>query len=36
MVLNSFIFWDYRPVFAQKLEMGCSQKKMKSAAFGTF
>jgi hypothetical protein len=35
MVLNSLIFRDFRPVFDQKLEMGCSQKKMKSAPIGT-
>jgi hypothetical protein len=27
MVLNSLTFRDFRPVFDQKLEMGCSQRK---------
>jgi hypothetical protein len=36
MILNSFIFRDFRPVVDQKLGMGCSQKKMKSAPVGTF
>jgi hypothetical protein len=35
MVLNSLVFWDFRPVFDQNLVMGCSQKKMKSATIGT-
>jgi hypothetical protein len=35
MVLNSLIFRDFRPAFDQKLEMECSQKKMKSAPIGT-
>jgi hypothetical protein len=35
MVLNNSIFPDFMPVFDQKLEMGCSQNKMKSAPVGT-
>jgi hypothetical protein len=30
MVLNSLILQDFRPVSDQKLEKGCSQKKMNN------
>jgi hypothetical protein len=35
MVLNTFIFRKFRPVFDQKLKVGCSKKKMKSVPVGT-
>jgi hypothetical protein len=35
MVLSNSTVRDFRPVFNQRLEMGCSQKKTKSEPIGT-